>query len=321
MLDKTGTSTSDYGQIHEGMDVFDQNGDKIGKAGENLGQYFNVDAGFLGMKEYYVPFDAVTEIREDAVYLNTTKDRLGDMGWDHRPDDQDWSNSERRGTARTSATAGANTETVQLREEELQAHKQEVETGRVRVGKDVVEEEKTLEVPVTREEVLIDRRPVDRRPADTPIGSNEHDEISVPVHEEQVNVEKAAVVYEEVGVGTRQVTDTQHVSDTVRREEARIDQTGDLNIRGGADTGAWANAMPRYRERWQQQYGTSGGRWEDAEPGYQYGYELRNRPEYRGRSWNELEPEARQDWERRNPNRPWTGARDSVRDTWEDTST
>src|SRR5919199_2900364 len=70
-------------QVREGMDVLDQNGEKIGKAGETLGggRYFNVDAGFLGMHEYYVPFDAVTEVQEDAVFVNVTKDRLGEMGW------------------------------------------------------------------------------------------------------------------------------------------------------------------------------------------------------------------------------------------------
>jgi len=45
------------------MDVRDVDGEKIGKAGETLGEYFNVDAGFLGMKEYYVPFDAITDVR------------------------------------------------------------------------------------------------------------------------------------------------------------------------------------------------------------------------------------------------------------------
>jgi Domain of unknown function (DUF2382)/Heat induced stress protein YflT len=57
--------------------------------------------------------------------------------------------------------------TVQLREEELQARKTPVETGEVRLGKDVVEERKSVEVPVTREEVYVERRPVDR-PADRP---------------------------------------------------------------------------------------------------------------------------------------------------------
>ncbi|MBV9545236.1 MAG: DUF2171 domain-containing protein, partial [Chloroflexi bacterium] len=76
-----GRGSSRY-SVREGMDVLDQNGDKIGKAGETMagGRYFNVDAGFLGMKEYYVPLDAVTEVGDDAVYVNTTKDRLETMG-------------------------------------------------------------------------------------------------------------------------------------------------------------------------------------------------------------------------------------------------
>ena len=59
------------------------------------------------------------------------------------------------------------------------------------------------------------------------------------------------------------------------------------------------------------------GRWEDYEPGYRYGHELRSRPEYRGRSWTEIEPQLERDWTQRNPSTPWARARESVRDTWE----
>jgi len=119
-------------------------------------------------------------------------------------------------------------DTLQLREEELVAKKQNVETGQVQVGKNVVSEERTLDVPVTREEVVIERRPVDRRPSDTPI--NDHNStIEVPVHEERVELEKKAVVYEEVAVGTRDVQETQQVTGTVKREEARIEREGDVN--------------------------------------------------------------------------------------------
>src|SRR5919199_336738 len=217
-------------QVREGMDVVDQNGDKIGKAGETLGNYFNVDAGFLGMKEYYVPFSAVTETTDDAVYVNVTKDRLGDMGWDRRPDEET-SYAADTGTARGADVRRADTDTLQLREEELRARKQEVETGAVRLGKEVVEEQRTLEVPVTREEVTIERRPVDRRPTEGEIGVGEQDTIRVPVREERVEVEKTPVVYEEVGVGKREVTETQQVSETVRREEARIEHEGEVKVR------------------------------------------------------------------------------------------
>jgi uncharacterized protein (TIGR02271 family) len=220
-------------QVHEGMDVLDRNGDKIGKAGETLGEYFNVDAGFLGTKEYYVPFDAVTEVREDAIYLNCYKDDIDTMGWDQRPDETatEWTGRETAGTATgyagTSRTEG---ETLRLREEQLQARKTAVETGRVQLGKEVVEEEKTMEVPVSREEVFVERHPVDRRPADQPIGTSESQTIEVPVREERLEVEKKPVVYEEVGVGKRATQETQTVSDTVRREELRVDREGDIDV-------------------------------------------------------------------------------------------
>jgi len=81
-------------------------------------------------------------------------------------------------------------------------------------------------VPVTRDEVTIERHPVDRRPAERSI-DDRGQSIDVPVREEQVELDKRAVVYEEVGVGKREVTDTEQVSGTVRREEARIEREGD----------------------------------------------------------------------------------------------
>ena len=85
---------------------------------------------------------------------------------------------------------------------------------------------------------------------------------------------------------------------------------------GSSGTG-WDTEMPRFRSTWQTRYGSSGERWEDYEPSYRYGHELRSRPEYRGRSWTEVEPQLERDWTQRNPSTPWARARESVRDTWE----
>lgn len=205
-------------QVHEGMEVLDSDGQKIRMCGETLGDYFNVDAGFLGTKEYYVPFSAITNISDGAIFLNVQKDQVGTMGWEHRP--------ERTGTT----TAADEQRTVQLREEELQARKRSVETGSVHLGKDVVEEERKMDVPVTREEVYVERHPVDRRPADRPISESDTETMRVPVVEEQVEVDKQPVVYEEVGVGKRATQENHQVSDTVRREELRVDNEGDVDI-------------------------------------------------------------------------------------------
>lgn len=123
---------------------------------------------------------------------------------------------------------------MKLREEQLQATKERVQSGEVRLHKDVVEEQKTMDVPVTHEEVYVERRDVPTGQVDnTPI--TEGESIRVPVSEEQVNVTKTPVVTGEVSVGKRAVQDTQQVSDTVKREEARVVQQGNPNVQGADD--------------------------------------------------------------------------------------
>lgn len=221
--------------------------------------------------------------------------------------------AERRAPDSVQSTEGE--QTVQLREEELQARKQTVQTGEVTVGKEIVSEQRTLEVPVTREELVIERHPVERRPSDGPI-EERSETIEIPVREEQVSVEKQAVVYEEVVLGKQQVQETRQVSGTVRREEARIDREGDVSVTGG-DGGRWEQAMPAYRTRWQQRAESSGQDWADVESSYRYGWEVRNDPRYQNRSWNDVESDAQRDWVSRHPDTPWANVRDSIRQGWE----
>ena len=130
-------------------------------------------------------------------------------------------------TAHASRTAeGA--ERIEVREEELQAHKELVEAGEVRVRKEVVTEHRTLEVPVQREEVVIERHAPTGEPGASDIRPGE--EIRIPVRKEQVTVEKQPVVKEEVTVGKRVVQGTEQVGGEVRREEVRVEREGDVDI-------------------------------------------------------------------------------------------
>jgi len=215
---------------------------------------------------------------------------------------------------------------MQLREEELHVRKDMVETGEVSIGKEVVTEHKQIDVPVRREEVVIERHPVEGHPAQGNISDS--GEIRVPVREEQVRLEKQPVVYEEVGIGKRAVEETEHVSGEVRREEARIEHEGDVPMRGGMSgtgTGTWDTVSPRYRQTWQTRYGTSGGRWEDYEPGYRYGYEMAADPRYQNRDWAQVEAEMGRDygtWAQRSgykadPN-AWDRFKMQVHEAWDD---
>lgn len=123
-------------------------------------------------------------------------------------------------------------ESIELREEELRVQKERVEAGEVRLRKEVVKENKTVDVPVTHEEVIVEKRPVaGRRPASGKIGDDE--EVRIPVMKEQVEVEKTPVVREEVSLKKQQVQDNRQVSETVKREEAWVDTSGTAEVRTG----------------------------------------------------------------------------------------
>jgi len=143
-------------------------------------------------------------------------------------------------SSRTPITASSDgPDRLQLREEQLELEKERIQVGEVRLRKEVVTEQRNIEVPVTREEVVIERHPAaGDEPAEGAIGEGE--EVRIPLMEEQVRVEKTPRVREEVSIGKRQVSDTERVSETVRREEARIEGQGDTRSgRTGKASESW----------------------------------------------------------------------------------
>lgn len=118
--------------------------------------------------------------------------------------------------------------TLRLRQEELDITKSKVNAGEVTLSKEVIEDQKTVNVPVSHEEVVIERRAIDNEPSDSPITSGET--IRIPVSEEKVEVGKHTVVTGEVSAHKREVEDTKQISETVKREEAHVDSSGDTSI-------------------------------------------------------------------------------------------
>ncbi|WP_323706326.1 DUF2382 domain-containing protein [Mammaliicoccus sciuri] len=119
-------------------------------------------------------------------------------------------------------------ESVQLHEERLNVDKENVETGEASVDKHVVEEEQEFDVPVEREEVTIERKPVNEK-VDEDFNANDDDSVHIPLHEERVKVDKENVVSEEIVIKKNKVQDTEHVSEKVKHEEADINNPTDDN--------------------------------------------------------------------------------------------
>lgn len=111
---------------------------------------------------------------------------------------------------------------IQLLGEALRVHKDRVSRGEVTVRKEVVTEMQTIQVPVTREELVIERHAVsDGTSVNGSIGEGR--EIRIPLSEERASIEKSTFVREEVSVGKRSVEDVKELSDNVKHEELAVD--------------------------------------------------------------------------------------------------
>lgn len=118
--------------------------------------------------------------------------------------------------------------TLQLRKEELDVTKDRVQSGEVILSKDIIEEKKSMDIPVIHEEVIIERRPINNEVTNTPI--TDETAVHIPVTQEHVEVGKHTVITEQIYAHRREVENVEHVEETLKREKARIDSNGNAEI-------------------------------------------------------------------------------------------
>ena len=244
-MDRSNTPNQQW-TIPSGADVVGADGAKVGSVVDVQGTYIVVEKGFFFPTDYYIPTGAVTNFDGNTVYLNVTKDEALHQGWDTVPagatsgsatdlgatdaalrDTGTVSGTTRETAAASGAAQGDDTLRVPVREEELTATTHPVERGAVQVTTDVVTESQQLEVPVTEERVRVERRALEREvPADA--DAFREGTIEVPVRGEEVQTQKRVVQTGEVEIGKEAVQRTEQVADTVRREQVRVDQSGDV---------------------------------------------------------------------------------------------
>jgi len=126
-------------------------------------------------------------------------------------------------------TSGPTTDEAMTRsEEQLRVGTQRVETGRARLRKYVVTENVSETVPVTREEIRVEREPI----TDANIGNAldgpaiSEEEHEVVLHAERPVVQKEAVPVERVRLDTETVTEQATVTEQVRKEQVEFETDG-----------------------------------------------------------------------------------------------
>jgi len=243
--------------------VIDNDGDKVGTVGQvyvddRTGQpaWVTVKTGLFGTKETFVPISQVETQGED-LRVPFDKDTIkgapnvdvdqhlspedeaelyryyglsyggqeSGVGYDRDSyTDRDVVDTD-RGTVGHD-TSGPTTDDAMTRSEErLNVGTEQRETGRARLRKHVVTEQQTVNVPVSREEVRLEREPI----TDANVGSAtsgpdiSEEEHEVVLNEEVPVVTKETQPVERVRLAKETVTDTETVSDEVRKEQIETD--------------------------------------------------------------------------------------------------
>jgi uncharacterized protein (TIGR02271 family) len=117
-------------------------------------------------------------------------------------------------------------QTLELREEELIAHKERVESGAVNVRKITEEVPSRLEVDAVRDEVEVEHVPIGQVVAERVAAREEGGLWIIPVYEEQLVVVKRLVLREEIRVRRIPVREQRVIQETVRRDRLEIDGQG-----------------------------------------------------------------------------------------------
>lgn len=163
-----------------------------------------------------------------GILMGNIFDLFGDDNSQNTNNQDSQNNAATQGNDASSGTQDNQTNgSLELHKEELDITKNKVDAGEVILSKEVVEEQKTVEVPVMHEEVVIKRTPLNER-SNASISSEET--IHIPVSQEQVQVNKYTVATEEVSASKRQVEETQQIQETLKRETANVNTTGSVDF-------------------------------------------------------------------------------------------
>jgi uncharacterized protein (TIGR02271 family) len=211
--------------IHQGQHVLSADGKKLGTVIALDDDGFSVEKGIFFPREMAFRYEDINNVRDDQIYLWRNKadleagaplardEELTEEGGAELESGTDMEEAGMRDTGITEETR------VPLAEEELRAAKRIEETGAVEIKKEVITEQRTVEIPVQREEVKVERVPASGAAAS---GAFTEETVRIPIHEEKVEVTKTPVVKEEVRVSKTTHPESRTVTEEVKREVADV---------------------------------------------------------------------------------------------------
>jgi uncharacterized protein (TIGR02271 family) len=188
------------------------NDEDFGEVQDIQGNYVLVQKGIIDKEKFYIPKDQAESYDGDVLRFRISQEDLNQF---QHESPSIWDSDSTQET--TTYERDTNEERIPLSEERLDVSKESQE-DQATITKKPVTETKTVEVPLTREEVSIEKRPASgQTEAKSPIQSEE--EITIPLKREEAQVSKKPYVKEEAVIKKKAFRDTKEITEDVTSEE------------------------------------------------------------------------------------------------------
>ncbi len=192
--------------VHLGIPAVSRDGERIGRVVEFGKKNLTVERGILFPREYTFSYDEIVGEGKNELIIDRKQPGNGTDGKQRRKDEAH----------------------VRLHEEQIEVRKVPRKKGEVSVKRVVTTEVRQLEVPVIREEIIIERKPVAGRENDSADEAFREETIRIPVMEEEIEVIKRPVQRERVDIRKERHTEIRTVSGEIRREDVEIEKDDDF---------------------------------------------------------------------------------------------
>jgi uncharacterized protein (TIGR02271 family) len=110
-----------------------------------------------------------------------------------------------------------------LRQEQLDIIKKRIPSNDVRIFKEIITEEKTVTVPLVREELVVQSTPAGE-------SGQKPETIRIPVREERLKISKEPVHINDVSVLKNNIRETRLINATLKKEVADVEVSGDVKV-------------------------------------------------------------------------------------------
>jgi uncharacterized protein (TIGR02271 family) len=199
-----------------------------GKNDEDLGEvqevgdtYILVQKGLINKEKFYIPQNEVESYNGDILRFRLSEEDIKSKYLQDSPPLLSSAHSTNGIEENQAKQEESESIHVPLIEENLNISKREVTYKEATLIKEPVTEMKTVEVPVTHEELIVERRPpteatTSQDELKSPVTTKE--EIKIPLKKEEIEVRKEPYVKEEIVIKKRRVAETKTITEEVKSE-------------------------------------------------------------------------------------------------------